>query len=106
MIIPLPPPYDPHGGYPVPPLAMTAPSPLPPHDGMMAKNTNFGEKALEPQVLFFLHSFKEQLQQRVRVHAVACWQLEQSLQSLTETKPNQLLYLLDINDYVPVLVLK
>lgn len=33
MIIPLPPPYDPHGGYPVLPLAMTAPSPLPPHDG-------------------------------------------------------------------------
>lgn len=59
MIIPLPPPYDPHGGYPVLPLAMTAPSPLPPHDGMMAKNTNFGEKALEPQVLvmfFFLLS--------------------------------------------------
>ncbi|RZC88928.1 hypothetical protein C5167_030621 [Papaver somniferum] len=91
MIVPFAPPYDPHGGYPVPPLAMTASAPLPPHDGlpvffvqidcvfayntrMMAKNTNFGEKALEPQ--FFLHSFKEQLQQHVRVHAMACWQLE------------------------------
>ncbi|RZC58956.1 hypothetical protein C5167_006259 [Papaver somniferum] len=28
-----PPPYDPHGGYPVPPLEMTAQAPLPPHNG-------------------------------------------------------------------------
>ncbi|KAI3851892.1 hypothetical protein MKW98_019891 [Papaver atlanticum] len=32
MIIP-PPPYDPHGGYPVPTLEMTAQAPLPPHNG-------------------------------------------------------------------------
>ncbi|KAI3941383.1 hypothetical protein MKW92_022193 [Papaver armeniacum] len=33
MIVPPPPPYDPHGGYPVPPLKMTAQAPLPPHNG-------------------------------------------------------------------------
>ncbi|KAI3924855.1 hypothetical protein MKW98_031106 [Papaver atlanticum] len=32
--------------------------------------------------VLFLYFFKEQLQQHVRVHAMACWQLEQSLQSL------------------------
>ncbi|KAF5767680.1 hypothetical protein HanXRQr2_Chr14g0627221 [Helianthus annuus] len=37
--------------------------------------------------VILLSSFKEQLQQHVRVHAMeavmACWELEQSLQSLT-----------------------
>lgn len=37
--------------------------------------------------VLLLCSFKEQLQQHVRVHAMeavmACWELEQSLQSLT-----------------------
>ncbi|KAI3855291.1 hypothetical protein MKW92_052719 [Papaver armeniacum] len=33
MMVPPPTPYDPHGGYPVPPLAMTAPASLPPPAG-------------------------------------------------------------------------
>ncbi|RZC49469.1 hypothetical protein C5167_017896 [Papaver somniferum] len=33
MIVPPPPPYDPHGGYPVPPLEMTAQALSPPHNG-------------------------------------------------------------------------
>ena len=42
---------------------------------------------VQAQYVFLLCSFKEQLQQHVRVHALdavrACWELEQSLQSLT-----------------------
>lgn len=41
--------------------------------------------------VLLLCSFKEQLQQHVRVHAMeavmACWEIEQSLQSLTGTCP-------------------
>nr|CAD1831909.1 unnamed protein product [Ananas comosus var. bracteatus] len=43
--------------------------------------------------VLLLCSFKEQLQQHVRVHAmeavVACWELEQSLQSLTGVSPGE-----------------
>lgn len=43
--------------------------------------------------VLFLSSFKEQLQQHVRVHAMeavmACWELEQSLQSLTGVSPGE-----------------
>ncbi|XP_074566966.1 homeobox protein knotted-1-like 2 isoform X2 [Curcuma longa] len=45
------------------------------------------------QYVLLLRSFKEQLQQHVRVHAMeavmACWELEQSLQSLTGVSPGQ-----------------
>ncbi|XP_076889707.1 homeobox protein knotted-1-like 13 [Bidens hawaiensis] len=43
--------------------------------------------------IILLSSFKEQLQQHVRVHAMeavmACWELEQSLQSLTGVSPGE-----------------
>lgn len=43
--------------------------------------------------VLLLYSFKEQLQQHVRVHAMeavmACWDLEQSLQSLTGVSPGE-----------------
>ncbi|XP_020081320.1 homeobox protein knotted-1-like 3 [Ananas comosus] len=43
--------------------------------------------------VLLLCSFKEQLQQHVRVHAMeavmACWELEQSLQSLTGVSPGE-----------------
>nr|XP_027066652.1 homeobox protein knotted-1-like 11 isoform X1 [Coffea arabica] len=43
--------------------------------------------------VLLLSSFKEQLQQHVRVHAMeavmACWELEQSLQSLTGVAPSE-----------------
>ncbi|KAL0916767.1 hypothetical protein M5K25_014303 [Dendrobium thyrsiflorum] len=43
--------------------------------------------------VLLLCSFREQLQQHVRVHAMeavmACWELEQSLQSLTGISPNE-----------------
>jgi len=43
--------------------------------------------------VILLSSFKEQLQQHVRVHAMeavmACWELEQSLQSLTGVSPGE-----------------
>jgi hypothetical protein len=42
---------------------------------------------LQTHYVLLLCSFKEQLQQHVRVHAMeavmACWELEQTLQSLT-----------------------
>lgn len=42
---------------------------------------------MQTHYVLLLSSFKEQLQQHVRVHAMeavmACWELEQSLQSLT-----------------------
>lgn len=45
------------------------------------------------QYVFLLCSFKDQLQQHVRVHALdavrACWELEQSLQSLTGVSPSE-----------------
>ncbi|XP_074570787.1 homeobox protein knotted-1-like 11 isoform X2 [Curcuma longa] len=45
------------------------------------------------QYVLLLRSFKEQLQQHVRVHAMeavmACWELEQSLQSLTGISPGE-----------------
>ena len=44
---------------------------------------------LQTHYVLLLCSFKEQLQQHVRVHAMeavmACWELEQTLQSLTGT---------------------
>lgn len=44
---------------------------------------------LQSSYVLLLCSFKEQLQQHVRVHAMeavmACWEIEQSLQSLTGT---------------------
>jgi hypothetical protein len=44
---------------------------------------------LQSHYVLLLCSFKEQLQQHVRVHAMeavmACWEIEQSLQSLTGT---------------------
>ncbi|XP_031284837.1 homeobox protein knotted-1-like LET12 isoform X1 [Pistacia vera] len=43
--------------------------------------------------VLLLYSFKDQLQQHVRVHAMeavmACWELEQSLQSLTGVSPGE-----------------
>lgn len=43
--------------------------------------------SFQTHYVFLLSSFKEQLQQHVRVHAMeavmACWELEQSLQTLT-----------------------
>ncbi|KAJ7561751.1 hypothetical protein O6H91_03G040000 [Diphasiastrum complanatum] len=45
------------------------------------------------QYVMLLHSFKEQLQQHVRVHAmeavVACWEMEQSLLNLTGVTPGE-----------------
>ncbi|KAG6427768.1 hypothetical protein SASPL_112015 [Salvia splendens] len=45
------------------------------------------------QYVLLLSSFKEQLQQHVRVHAMeavmACWEIEQSLQSLTGVAPGE-----------------
>nr|ASU87385.1 transcription factor class II KNOX2-2 [Huperzia selago] len=45
------------------------------------------------QYVMLLHSFKEQLQQHVRVHAmeavVACWEMEQSLHNLTGVTPGE-----------------
>ncbi|KAJ6406893.1 hypothetical protein OIU84_010413, partial [Salix udensis] len=42
---------------------------------------------MQTHYVLLLCSFKDQLQQHVRVHAMeavmACWELEQSLQSLT-----------------------
>jgi len=42
---------------------------------------------MQTHYVLLLYSFKEQLQQLVRVHAMeavmACWELEQTLQSLT-----------------------
>lgn len=44
---------------------------------------------MQTHYVLLLCSFKEQLQQHVRVHAMeavmACWEIEQSLQSLTGT---------------------
>uniref|UniRef100_A0A7N0RFD4 Uncharacterized protein n=1 Tax=Kalanchoe fedtschenkoi TaxID=63787 RepID=A0A7N0RFD4_KALFE len=45
------------------------------------------------QYVLLLNSFKEQLQQHVRVHAMeavmACWELEQALQNLTGVSPGE-----------------
>ncbi|XP_047945882.1 homeobox protein knotted-1-like LET12 [Salvia hispanica] len=53
-------------------------------------------KDLDPfmtQYVLLLSSFKEQLQQHVRVHAMeavmACWEIEQALQSLTGVAPGE-----------------
>ncbi|GMI81502.1 KNOTTED1-like homeobox gene 3 [Hibiscus trionum] len=55
-----------------------------------------GEKVLDQfmtHYVLLLCSFKEQLQQHVRVHAMeavmACWEIEQSLQSLTGVSPGE-----------------
>ncbi|XP_039057254.1 homeobox protein knotted-1-like 3 isoform X1 [Hibiscus syriacus] len=55
-----------------------------------------GDKELDQfmtQYVLLLCSFKEQLQQHVRVHAMeavmACWEIEQSLQSLTGVSPGE-----------------
>ncbi|GLT85277.1 hypothetical protein SLE2022_034700 [Rubroshorea leprosula] len=54
------------------------------------------DKELDPfmtHYVLLLCSFKEQLQQHVRVHAMeavmACWEIEQSLQSLTGVSPGE-----------------
>ncbi|PNX55236.1 homeobox protein knotted-1-like 3-like, partial [Trifolium pratense] len=48
---------------------------------------------LQSHYVLLLCSFKEQLQQHVRVHAMeavmACWEIEQSLQSLTGVSPGE-----------------
>ncbi|XBI85015.1 hypothetical protein VPH35_093219 [Triticum aestivum] len=48
---------------------------------------------LQTHYVLLLCSFKEQLQQHVRVHAMeavmACWELEQTLQSLTGASPGE-----------------
>ncbi|KAJ0463173.1 hypothetical protein HanHA300_Chr14g0512231 [Helianthus annuus] len=48
---------------------------------------------IQAHYVILLSSFKEQLQQHVRVHAMeavmACWELEQSLQSLTGVSPGE-----------------
>ncbi|RDX64283.1 hypothetical protein CR513_57178, partial [Mucuna pruriens] len=68
---------------------------------VVAKYTAFGHNAADDKELdhFMSHyvlllcSFKEQLQQHVRVHAMeavmACWEIEQSLQSLTGVSPGE-----------------
>ncbi|XP_062178668.1 homeobox protein knotted-1-like 11 isoform X2 [Phragmites australis] len=69
----------------------------PPHMAATAAGgANSGDEELD---LFMTHyvlllcSFKEQLQQHVRVHAMeavmACWELEQTLQSLTGASPGE-----------------
>ncbi|KAK6942228.1 KNOX2 [Dillenia turbinata] len=59
-------------------------------------NHNLDDKELDQfmtHYVLLLCSFKEQLQQHVRVHAMeavmACWDLEQSLQSLTGVSPGE-----------------
>lgn len=59
-------------------------------------NGNLDDKELDQfmtHYVLLLCSFKEQLQQHVRVHAMeavmACWELEQSLQSLTGVSPGE-----------------
>ncbi|MBA0821063.1 hypothetical protein Goarm_017942, partial [Gossypium armourianum] len=48
---------------------------------------------MQTHYVLLLCSFKEQLQQHVRVHAMeavmACWEIEQSLQSLTGVSPGE-----------------
>ncbi|XP_057834827.1 homeobox protein knotted-1-like 13 isoform X2 [Cryptomeria japonica] len=65
---------------------------------LLASNNNLlaDEKELDQfmtHYVFLLCSFKEQLQQHVRVHAMeavmACWELEQSLLSLTGVSPGE-----------------
>ena len=54
---------------------------------------------LQSQYLLVLCTFKEQLQQHVRVHAVeavmACREIEQTLQALTGTSPLSLSHIYD-----------
>ncbi|MCD7473470.1 hypothetical protein HAX54_015347 [Datura stramonium] len=51
------------------------------------------ERSVFTNYVLLLCSFKEQLQQHVRVHAMeavmACWEIEQSLQSLTGVSPGE-----------------
>ncbi|XP_047337605.1 homeobox protein knotted-1-like 3 isoform X2 [Impatiens glandulifera] len=61
-----------------------------------AANLGVDEKELDQfmtHYVLLLCSFKEQLQQHVRVHAMeavmACWEIEQSLQSLTGVSPGE-----------------
>lgn len=73
-------------------------------DQVLAKYSVFGNHNQQPvddkelnqfmaHYVVLLSSFKEQLQQHVRVHAMeavmACWELEQSLQSLTGVAPGE-----------------
>ncbi|XP_022754472.1 homeobox protein knotted-1-like 3 isoform X2 [Durio zibethinus] len=64
--------------------------------GSTAQGLVSGEKELDQfmtHYVLLLCSFKEQLQQHVRVHAMeavmACWEIEQSLQSLTGVSPGE-----------------
>lgn len=60
----------------------------------------FSSLMLQSHYVLLLCSFKEQLQQHVRVHAMeavmACWEIEQSLQSLTGT----VIYSFSIDCYI------
>lgn len=60
--------------------------------------------------MLLLCSFKEQLQQHVRVHAMeavmACWEIEQSLQSLTGEKMNLVTSFMCVYEFSSVISLK
>ncbi|MFS8033207.1 hypothetical protein Hanom_Chr17g01566791 [Helianthus anomalus] len=55
--------------------------------GNLGDDKELDQFMVQTHYVLFLCSFKGQLQQRVRVHAMeavmACWEIEQSLQSLT-----------------------
>lgn len=71
-------------------IAARAPPPMPPAGALSG-----GEELdlFMTHYVLLLCSFKEQLQQHVRVHAMeavmACWELEQTLQSLTGASPGE-----------------
>ncbi|CAN1828467.1 Homeobox protein knotted-1-like 4 [Linum perenne] len=58
----------------------------------ISKSDDF-DMCMQTHYFLLLCSFKEQLQQHVRVHAMeavmACWEIEQSLQSLTGVSPGE-----------------
>lgn len=62
---------------------------------------------MQTHYVLLLCSFKEQLQQHVRVHAMeavmACWEIEQSLQSLTGEFQSLLCLLLDYFQKLPMI---
>ncbi|KAG0498275.1 hypothetical protein HPP92_002966 [Vanilla planifolia] len=63
------------------------------HGGQMLAGDDKELDQFMTHYVLLLCSFKEQLQQHVRVHAMeavmACWELEQSLQSLTGVSPGE-----------------
>lgn len=64
---------------------------------------------LQSHYVVLLCSFKEQLQHHVCVHAMeaitACWEIEQSLQSLTGNIPNLFFFFLLSSSFICVLIL-